>query len=317
MTTALVFPGQGSQAIGMAQSLAENFVEARDVLAEVDDALSFKLSALMKEGPDSDLTATQNAQPAIMAASLAAFRVMQKQMGFMLPAGAAFVAGHSLGEYSALTAAGSLTVPEAARLLRTRGQAMQAAVPAGQGGMVAVIGPELAAVEEMVAEARKRAPAGEVIEIANHNSTNQIVLSGSAKGMEVAIEVAKEKGAKRALPLAVSAPFHCSLMAPAAKVMEQALAASDLKAPAVPLIANVTADVVTDAAHIKTLLVQQVTGMVRWVDSVERMKALGVTRILEIGHGNVLNGLIKRIAPEIPVVNIGNPTDLESYSKAA
>jgi [acyl-carrier-protein] S-malonyltransferase len=242
---------------------------------------------------------------------------MQKQMGFMLPAGAAFVAGHSLGEYSALTAAGSLTVPEAARLLRTRGQAMQAAVPAGQGGMVAVIGPELAAVEEMVAEARKRAPAGEVIEIANHNSTNQIVLSGSAKGMEVAIEVAKEKGAKRALPLAVSAPFHCSLMAPAAKVMEQALAASDLKAPAVPLIANVTADVVTDAAHIKTLLVQQVTGMVRWVDSVERMKALGVTRILEIGHGNVLNGLIKRIAPEIPVVNIGNPTDLESYSKAA
>jgi [acyl-carrier-protein] S-malonyltransferase len=317
MTTALVFPGQGSQAIGMAQSLAENFVEARDVLAEVDDALSFKLSALMKEGPEADLTATQNAQPAIMAASLAAFRVMQKQMGFMLPAGAAYVAGHSLGEYSALTAAGSLTVAEAARLLRTRGEAMQAAVPAGQGGMVAVIGPELAAVEEIVAEARKRAPAGEVIEIANHNSTNQIVLSGSAKGMEVAIEVAKEKGAKRALPLAVSAPFHCSLMAPAAKVMEQALAASALKAPAVPLIANVTADVVTDAAQIKTLLVQQVTGMVRWVDSVERMKALGVTRILEIGHGNVLNGLIKRIAPEISVVNIGNPTDLESYSNAA
>lgn len=317
MTTALVFPGQGSQAVGMAMGLAESFAEAREVLGEVDEALSFKLSALMKEGPEADLTATQNAQPAIMAASMAAFRVMQKQMGFALPAGAAYVAGHSLGEYSALTAAGSLTVAEAARLLRIRGEAMQAAVPAGQGGMVAVIGPELAAVEEIVAEARKRAPAGEVIEIANHNSTNQIVLSGSAKGMEVAIEVAKEKGAKRALPLAVSAPFHCSLMRPAAEAMNKALAESALKAPAVPLIANVTADVVTDAAQIKSLLVQQVTGMVRWVDSVERMKALGVTRILEIGHGNVLAGLIKRISPEIAVVNIGSPQDLETYSKAA
>ena len=317
MTTALVFPGQGSQAIGMGQTLAANFAEAREVFQEVDDALSFKLSDLMKNGPEADLTATQNAQPAIMAASLAAFRVMQKQMGFSLPANASCVAGHSLGEYSALTAAGSLSVADAAKLLRIRGNAMQAAVPAGQGGMVAVIGPELAAVEEIVAEARKRAPAGEVIEIANHNSTNQIVLSGSAKGMEVAIEVAKEKGAKRALPLAVSAPFHCSLMAPAAKVMEEALAASLLKAPAVPLIANVTADYVTDAATIKTLLVQQVTGMVRWVDSVEKMKATGITKIIEIGHGNVLNGLIKRIAPEIPVVNIGSPEDLESYSKAA
>jgi [acyl-carrier-protein] S-malonyltransferase len=317
MTTALVFPGQGSQAIGMAQGLATSFAEARDVLAEVDDALSFKLSGLMKEGPEADLTATQNAQPAIMAASLAAFRVMQKQMGFALPAGAGYVAGHSLGEYSALTAAGSLTVAEAAKLLRIRGNAMQAAVPAGQGGMVAVIGPELKAVEEIVAEARKRAPAGEVIEIANHNSTNQIVLSGSAKGMEVAIEVAKEKGAKRALPLSVSAPFHCSLMRPAAEAMEGALAESNLKAPAVPLIANVTADIVIDAAQIKALLVQQVTGMVRWVDSIEKMKTLGVTRIIEIGHGNVLAGLIKRIAPEIAVVNIGTPEDLESYSKAA
>ncbi len=317
MTTALVFPGQGSQSIGMAMALADAFPEAREVLAEVDDALSFKLSTLMKEGPEADLTATQNAQPAIMAASLAAFRVMQKQMNFALPAGAAYVAGHSLGEYSALTAAGSLSIAQAARLLRTRGEAMQAAVPAGQGGMVAVIGPELAAVEEIVAEARKRAPVGEVIEIANHNSTNQIVLSGSAKGMEVAIEVAKEKGAKRALPLAVSAPFHCSLMAPAAKVMEAALARADLKAPAVPLIANVTADLVSDPAQIKSLLVSQVTGMVRWVDSIEKLKTLGVSRILEIGHGNVLAGLIKRIAPEIAVVGIGSPADLESYSKAA
>ncbi len=316
MTTALVFPGQGSQAIGMGQTLASAFPEAREVFEAVDDALSFNLSGLMKDGPDADLTATQNAQPAIMAVSLAAFRVMEKQLGFALPAGAACVAGHSLGEYSALTAAGSLTIAEAARLLRTRGNAMQAAVPAGRGGMVAVIGPELEAVEAIVIEARNRA-GGEIIEIANHNSTNQIVLSGSARGMEVAIEVAKEKGAKRALPLSVSAPFHCSLMAPAALVMQEALAGADLKAPLVPLIANVTAERVSDPAFIKELLVQQVTGMVRWVDSVERMQRLGVTRIIEIGHGNVLAGLIKRIAPEITVVNISGPEDVESYSKAA
>jgi [acyl-carrier-protein] S-malonyltransferase len=316
MTTALVFPGQGSHAIGMGQSLAAAFPEAREVFEQVDDALSFKLSALMKDGPEADLTATQNAQPAIMAVSLAAFRVMQKQLGFALPAGAVCVAGHSLGEYSALTAAGSLTVPEAARLLRIRGNAMQAAVPAGRGGMVAVIGPELEAVEAIVIEARNRA-AGEIIEIANHNSTNQIVLSGSARGMEVAIEVAKEKGAKRALPLAVSAPFHCSLMAPAALVMQEALSACNLQAPLVPLIANVTAERVSDPAFIKELLVQQVTGMVRWVESVERMQHLGVTRILEIGHGNVLAGLIKRIAPEIAVVNISGPEDVESWAKAA
>jgi len=316
MTTALVFPGQGSQAIGMGQTLAAAFPEAREVFAAVDDALSFKLSTLMKDGPEADLTATQNAQPAIMAVSLAAYRVMEKQLGFALPAGAVCVAGHSLGEYSALTAAGSLTVPEAARLLRIRGNAMQAAVPAGRGGMVAVIGPELEAVEAIVIEARNRA-AGEIIEIANHNSTNQIVLSGSARGMEVAIEVAKEKGAKRALPLSVSAPFHCSLMAPAALVMQEALAGTDLKAPVVPLIANVTAERVSDPAFIKELLVQQVTGMVRWVDSVERMQRLGVTRIIEIGHGNVLAGLIKRIAPEIAVVNISGPEDVESYAKAA
>ncbi|MFZ4540224.1 MAG: ACP S-malonyltransferase [Rickettsiales bacterium] len=315
MSTALVFPGQGSQAIGMVQSLAAAFPAAREVLQQVDDALSFKLSALMKDGPEAELTATQNAQPAIMAASLAAFRVMQSQMGFSLPKDAAYVAGHSLGEYSALTAAGSLTVAEAAKLLRVRGNAMQAAVPPGQGGMVAVIGPELPLVEEIVAEARRRSPS-EVIEIANHNSTNQIVLSGSAKGMEMAIEVAKEKGAKRALPLAVSAPFHCSLMAPAAFVMEQALSEANLKDPIVPLVANVTAEMVEDAAAIKGLLVQQVTGMVRWVDSIERMKQAGVTRLIEIGHGNVLAGLIKRIAPEIAVVNIGTPEDLDAFSKA-
>lgn len=316
MTTALVFPGQGSQAIGMGQALAANFAEAREVFEAVDDALNFKLTTLMTQGPEAELTATQNAQPAIMAASLAAFRVMQKQMGFALPAGAICVAGHSLGEYSALTAAGSLSVAEAAKLLRIRGLAMQAAVPAGQGGMVAIIGPDFQAVEEIVREARARAM-GEVIEIANQNSTNQTVTSGSARGMEIAIEVAKERGAKRALPLPVSAPFHCSMMQPAAEKMRLALAEVDLKAPAVPLIANVTAERISDPAFIKDLLVSQVTGMVRWVDSVERMKQLGVTRVIEIGHGNVLAGLIKRIAPEMTVVNIGTPADLDGFSKAA
>jgi len=316
MTTAFIFPGQGSQAIGMGQALASAFPAARAVLDEVDDALSFKLSALMAQGPEAELTQTQNAQPAIMAVSLAAFCVMEKEMGVKLPGSAVCVAGHSLGEYSALTAAGSLTLADCARLLKIRGEAMQAAVPPGKGGMVAVIGPEMEAVQEIVTAARMRA-VGEIIEIANHNSTNQIVLSGSARGMEVAIEVAKEKGAKRALPLAVSAPFHCSLMAPAAEKMRAALETYTLLAPKVPIIANVTADYVHDATQIKGLLVQQVTGMVRWVDSVLAMKENGITRMVEIGHGNVLAGLIKRIAPEITVVNIGTPEDLDSFAKVA
>ena len=316
MTTAFVFPGQGSQAVGMGQTLAAAFPVAREVLAEVDDALSFKLSALMEQGPEAELTQTQNAQPAIMAVSMAAFRVMEKEMGITLPGSAACVAGHSLGEYSALTAAGSFTIADCARLLKIRGNAMQAAVPQGKGGMVAIIGPELAGVEEIVNAARMRA-IGEIIEIANHNSTNQTVISGSARGMEIAMEVAKEKGAKRALALPVSAPFHCSMMAPAAEAMKEALAGATLLAPKIPVVANVTADYAQDPAQIKGLLVTQVTGMVRWVDSVLAMKDNGVTRIIEIGHGNVLAGLIKRIAPEITVINIGTPQDLESYSKAA
>ena len=314
MTTALIFPGQGSQAIGMGVELAKAFPRARDVLQEVDDALGQPLSKLIAEGPEGDLTSTENAQPAIMAVSLATFRVLE-ETGLKVT-DAVCVAGHSLGEYSALTAAGTFTVAEAAKLLRIRGNAMQAAVPAGKGGMVAIIGPDFDAVEEIVREARARG-IGEVIEIANQNSTNQTVISGSARGMEIAIEVAKEKGAKRALPLPVSAPFHCSMMQPAAEKMRAALAAIDLKAPAVPLIANVTAERASDPAFIRDLLVQQVTGMVRWVDSVERMKALGVTRVIEIGHGNVLTGLIKRIAPEIATVNIASPADLDTYSNAA
>ena len=316
MTTAFIFPGQGSQSVGMGAELLANFAVAREVFQEVDDALGLKLSAIIAGGPEETLTLTENAQPAIMAMSMAVFRVMQQQMGIALPASASCVAGHSLGEYSALTASGALTIAQCAKLLQIRGRAMQAAVPAGKGGMVAVIGPEMPAVEEIVAEARVRA-AGEVIEIANHNSTNQIVLSGTARGMEVAIEVAKEKGAKRALPLSVSAPFHCSLMQPAAEAMATALQACDMHAPAVPLVANVTADYVGDVATIKSLLVKQVTGTVRWVDSVLAMQAAGVTRMIEIGHGNVLTGLIKRIAPDMQLVNIASPADMDNYSKAA
>lgn len=316
MTIALVFPGQGSQAIGMGQALAAAFPIARQTLQEVDDALGQNLSKLMAEGPDTELTSTENAQPAIMAVSLAAFRVLEKETGLKLPGAASCVAGHSLGEYSALTAAGTFTVAEAARLLRIRGTAMQQAVPAGKGGMVAIIGPDFSAVEEIVREARARGM-GEVIEIANQNSTNQTVISGSARGMEIAIEVAKEKGAKRALALPVSAPFHCSMMAPAAEKMRAALAEAEMKNPVVPVVANVTAEYVSDATAIRELLVAQVTGMVRWVDSVETMKARGITKVIEIGHGNVLAGLIKRIAPEIQTVNIASPEDLDSYAKAA
>ncbi len=316
MTTALVFPGQGSQTVGMGQSLAENFPVAREVFQEVDEALGMKLSKIMAEGPDADLTSTENAQPAIMAVSMAAFRVMEKEMGFTLPRGASCVAGHSLGEYSALTAAGAFSISQCAKLLKIRGAAMQAAVPQGKGGMVAIIGPEFDAVREIVREAKGRA-LGEVIEIANQNSTNQTVISGSARGMEIAIEVAKEKGAKRALPLPVSAPFHCSLMAPAAMAMKEALTSTDIQTPRVPVVANVTADYVSDPALIKELLVSQVTGTVRWVDSVLAMQSAGVTRVIEVGHGNILAGLIKRIAPEISVVNIGTAEDLDKYSKAA
>jgi len=316
MTTAFVFPGQGSQAVGMGVELCNQFASAREVLQEVDDALGLKLSAIIAQGPEDQLTLTEHAQPAIMAISMAIYRVMQQQMGVKLPGAASCVAGHSLGEYSALTAAGTFTISDCAKLLQIRGRAMQAAVPVGQGGMVAVIGPEMPAVETIVAEARTRAP-GEVIEIANHNSTNQIVLSGSAKGMEVAIEVAKEKGAKRALPLPVSAPFHCSLMKPAAEAMQEALNKAAMKHPSVPLVANVTAAYVSDADAIKKLLVQQVTGTVRWVDSVLAMQTAGVTKIVEIGHGNVLTGLIKRIAPDIALVNIASAADMESYANAA
>lgn len=316
MQVAFVFPGQGSQAIGMGKALAEQFPVARQLFAEVDDALGQPLFNLMSEGPIETLTLTENAQPAIMAVSMAAFKVMQSEMGVSLPGDASFVAGHSLGEYTALAAAGAFDVATCAKLLRIRGRAMQNAVPEGQGAMAAIIGKDLVAVRDIIEETLNQLPQ-EVVEIANHNSHEQIVISGSKAGIDLAMRVAKDKGAKRALPLQVSAPFHCSMMKPAAKVMEQALAETTIHPLSVPVIANVTAEAVSDANQIRQLLVQQVTGMVRWVDTVETLHRKGVRKIIEIGHGSVLSGLIKRIAPDITLAQIGAPADLEALANAA
>jgi [acyl-carrier-protein] S-malonyltransferase len=314
MKTAYIFPGQGSQAIGMGKALADAFPVAKQTLQEVDDALGQHLTRLMFEGPESDLTLTQNTQPAIMACSIAALRVMETQMGVDMRRDATFVAGHSLGEYAALTAAGSLALSDTAKLLRIRGQAMQAAVPPGQGAMAAIIGLAFDEVKAVCAEASAN---GDVCEVANYNSDQQIVISGSVVGIERGMELAKARGAKRALPLPVSAPFHCSLMQPAADRMRAALDAATLLDPSVPLVANVTAQPVEDAKLIRDLLVQQVTGMVRWQESVQTMVSLGVTRFIEIGHGKVLSGLIKRIAPDAGCVNIGTPEDMDQLAKAA
>lgn len=314
MSKALVFPGQGSQVVGMGKALAEAFPVAREVFQEVDEALSQKLSAIMFEGPEEALTATENTQPAIMACSIAALRVLEREAGLDVKQ-AAYVAGHSLGEYSALCAAGALSLSDCATLLRIRGNAMQEAVPAGKGAMAAILGPDIAVVREIVAEAAKQS--GGVVEVANHNGAAQVVISGTKESVENAMEVAKNRGAKRAVLLAVSAPFHCSLMQPAAEKMQAALASAKVTAPVVPVIANVTADAVSTPDDIRRLLVEQVTGMVRWVESIERMAALGVTQAIEIGHGNVLSGLIKRIVPDMAVSNVGTPADLETYAKAA
>lgn len=316
MQVAFVFPGQGSQTIGMGKALADNFSVAREVLQEVDDSLNKKLSTIMFEGPENELTLTENAQPAIMAASMAAFKVMQQEMGIELLGTASFVAGHSLGEYTALTATGAFDIAVCAKLLKIRGESMQAAVPEGQGGMAAIIGKDLAGVRDIIEETLNQLP-GEVVEIANHNSQVQIVISGSKKGIELAMQVAKDKGAKRAVPLAVSAPFHCSLMKPAAEKMDEALAETTINPLTVPVVANVTAEPVSNENQIRPLLVQQVTSMVRWVDTVETLHAKGVRKIVEIGHGNVLSGLIKRITPDIALQQVGTPEDLDALSKAA
>ncbi|MGR3499364.1 MAG: ACP S-malonyltransferase [Limimaricola soesokkakensis] len=301
---AYVFPGQGSQTIGMGRALAEAYPAARDVFDEVDAALGEKLSTLIFEGEIENLTLTRNAQPALMATSIAAMEALKSE-GIGVT-DAAYVAGHSLGEYSALCAAGALRLDDTARLLRLRGEAMQDAVPVGEGAMAALLGLDLAAARE-VAEA---AAQGETCQAANDNDPSQVVISGSRAAVERALDIAKEKGAKRAILLPVSAPFHCALMAPAARAMAEALESVDIREPAVPLVANVRADAVSDPALIRTLLVEQVTGAVRWRESVEFMAAQGVTAFWEVGAGKALSGMIRRIAKGAETRAIGTPEDV-------
>lgn len=304
MSIAYVFPGQGAQTIGMGRDLAEAYPAARAVFEEVDEALGEALSTLIWEGDAETLTLTQNAQPALMATSLAAMRALEAE-GFSI-ADAAFVAGHSLGEYSALAAAGAISVADTARLLRTRGAAMQDAVPVGEGAMAALLGLDFAAASEVAAEAAQ----GEVCTAANDNDPGQVVVSGRRAAVTRALDIAKEKGAKRAVLLPVSAPFHCPLMQPAADVMAQALAEVSIQAPAVPLVANVRAAAVQDPDEIRDLLVTQVTGSVRWRESVMWMAGQGVTEIWEIGAGKALSGMIRRIERSIACKNIGVAADL-------
>ncbi len=313
MTKAFLFPGQGSQAVGMGKALSEAFTEAKDVFAEVDDTLDQHLSKLMFEGPVEELTLTTNAQPAIMASSIAVWRVLEKQCGASIT-DAAFVAGHSLGEYSALCAAGTFSLADTAKLLRIRGDAMQQAVPAGQGGMAAIIGLDTEAVEDV---ARNASNVEEICVLANYNAPGQVVISGNAGAIERACELAKEAGAKRALPLNVSAPFHSPLMQPAAERMREALAEVEMKDAAVPVIANVTADAVKEANMIRSLLVDQVTGSVKWSDSVLALHDSGVTHAVELGTGKVLSGLVRRIAKDIETSNIDGPQDIEGFAAAA
>ena len=309
MAVAFVFPGQGSQTVGMGKSLATNFTAARQVFDEVDSALGSKLSAIIFEGPADTLTLTENAQPALMAVSLATLRVLEAEAGVNLAHDAQFVAGHSLGEYSALAAAGAFTIADAARLLRTRGQAMQKAVPVGVGAMAALIGLEFDAASAVAAEAAQ----GEVCQAANDNGAGQVVVSGSKAAVERAVEIAKAKGAKRAMLLPVSAPFHCALMQPAADVMAAALAKVSVKPPAVPVVANVLARPISEPAEIARALVAQVTGTVRWRESVVFMANTGVTKFYEIGAGKVLSGLIKRLAEGASATAIGNPEDVAAF----
>jgi len=308
MAIAFVFPGQGSQAVGMGAELAKAHAAARAVFDEVDAALGQSLSRLMFSGPLETLTLTENAQPALMAVSLAVMRVLEAEKGFGLAGKVKFVAGHSLGEYSALAAAGALSVADAARLLKTRGLAMQAAVPVGQGAMAALLGVGKEAAEKLAAEAAQ----GEVCQLANDNEPTQAVISGAKSAIDRAALLAKAHGVRRFMPLNVSAPFHCALMQPAADAMAQALAQVQMKAPAVPLIANVLAAPITDPADIKRRLVEQVTGTVRWRECVMAMAANGVTHVCEIGSGKVLAGLAKRIVPSLNAVSIGTPQDIET-----
>jgi len=308
---AFVFPGQGSQAVGMGTELAAAFTVARETLEEVDDALEQRLSKIMAEGPESDLMLTENAQPALMAVSLAVVRVLEKEGGIELAKVARFVAGHSLGEYSALAAARAFALADTARLLKRRGRAMQEAVPVGVGAMAALLGVDLDAAKAIAAEAA----GDQVCDPANDNAPGQVVVSGNAEAIDRAIEIGKAKGARRSIKLPVSAPFHCALMKPAADVMEEALASIAILPPIMPLIANVTADIVTDPTAIRRLLVEQVTRMVRWRESVLAMKGHDVDTLVELGSGKVLSGLARRIDPDISGIAVGTPADVEAFLK--
>ncbi len=312
MSRAFVFPGQGSQAVGMGRDLAAAFPAARAVFEEVDDALGQKLSVLMAEGPEDQLTLTENAQPALMAVSMAVLRVLEAEGGFDLAKSGAFVAGHSLGEYSALAAAGTFSIADAARLLKIRGQAMQKAVPVGVGAMAALLGADF----EQAREIAEAAAQGEVCQAANDNAPGQVVVSGHRAAVERAMAIAAERGIKRAVLLPVSAPFHCVLMQPAADRMAEALAGVAMQVPKLPVVANVTAEAVTDPARIRELLVAQVTGTVRWREGVLFMKAQGVDTLVELGAGKVLSGLAKRIDKEMSGVAVGAPADVEAFLKS-
>lgn len=313
MSRAFVFPGQGSQAVGMGADLAGAFATARDVFQEIDEALKQNLSKLMREGPEGDLVLTENAQPALMAVSVAVIRVIEKDGGKPLAGLASHVAGHSLGEYSALAAAGALPLADAARLLKLRGQSMQKAVPVGVGAMAALLGIELVPAQEACREAAQ----GEVVAVANDNGGGQIVVSGHKAAVERTIEAAKAKGCKRGMMLPVSAPFHCPLMQPAADVMREALEQVAIGTPRVPLIANVLASEVSEPGAIKQRLVEQVTGLVRWRESVQYMKSAGVAALVECGSGKVLSGLVKRIDKDMTGQALNTPADVEAFLKTA
>ena len=311
MSRAFVFPGQASQAVGMGREVAGAFQVAKELFEEVDEALKQNLSKLMFEGPDDELLLTENAQPAIMAVSLAVMRVLSEEGGIDVSQTAAFVAGHSLGEYSALAAVGCLSVTDTAALLKTRGLAMQEAVPLGEGAMAALMGIDLETARAVAEEA-----AGpDVCTTANDNAPGQVVISGAAAAIDRAVVIAKAKGAKRAIMLPVSAPFHCALMAPAADVMADALDGVSMTPPPVALVANITAQPVTDPAEIRRLLVEQVTGMVRWRECVLTMKELGVDTLVEIGAGKVLSGLARRIDADLGAMSVGTPETIEEFLK--
>lgn len=312
MSRAFVFPGQGSQFVGMGKDLAESFPTAKATFQEIDEALGQNLSGLMFEGPENELNLTENTQPALMAVSMAIMNVLKRDAGIRVENACAFVAGHSLGEYSALTATGALEIASCAKLLKTRGQAMQKAVPVGIGSMAAILGMDLPDVQKLAKQASAQAGTELICQAANDNSVGQVVVSGHAAAVQIAVDLASAAGAKKAVILPVSAPFHCSLMAPAAQTMAYALADTNIRPPCVPVVCNVTAQGVSEPSDIRRLLVDQITGLVRWRESVIWMKDQGVDEMVEIGAGKVLSGLVKRIDKEIACESVGTPEQIDA-----